>query len=165
MLDFINRRVTGVFVALSLLLTVFAGGVATLINPANAVDTHNKLVKASVSGDGTDNVTLNVSDKPGTDEEDPVYVKALDKDTPRAGLPVGDIPLKGFQFRVSWYKGYLTTGKEFKDNKPGMSAVWETNDEGYFNIGVDKPIEGSWNNHFSEGSNDLPLGTVLVEEV
>lgn len=164
MLDFIDNRVTGVFVALSLLLTVFAGGVATLINPANAVDIHNKLVKASVSGDGTDSVTLNVSDEPKPDDEEPVYVKSFG-DAPEAGLPIGDIMMEGIKFRLSWYKGYLTKESEFKSTKPAMSAVWVTNKDGWFNIAKDKPVEGTWNSHINEGSNDLPLGTYRLEEV
>ena len=107
--------------------------------------------------------TLNVQDKPILDVNGGVVVKAMNN-APQSGVPVGDIPLKGFQFKVTWYKGYFNTAQEAQNSgKAGMSAVFETNDKGFFSIAKDAPVSGSWNR--TDGVNDLPLGTLTIEEV
>ena len=107
--------------------------------------------------------TLNTADKPTVDLDGAVVVKAM-QNADQAGKPVGDIPLAGHKFRVSWYKNYYDSAEAAKSSgAPVMSAVWATKSDGSFSISKDRPVEGTWDSQ--DGSNVLPLGTLVIEEI
>lgn len=138
---------------------VLMGGITTTTS-ATAAPVPIKMA-TSFNAD-TQTTTLSVEDEPVLDLNGEVVVKAMNN-ADQAGKAVGDIPLSGFQFQVSWYKGYYNSVAEAKAATPTMKAIWQTNANGFFSIAKDKPVSGTWNR--TGDTNDLPLGTLLIEEV
>ena len=133
-------------------LMIFSGAGATIIKgPGGDVFT------AKLDG--------NMAEKPKHDPTRLRVVKDL-SNAPTAGTKVGDVPsLKGIKFRASWYKNYFNTVDETKNSgQPGISAVYETDEDGTINFLRSKPVEGSWPTN-ERGWNIYPLGSIIIEEV
>lgn len=84
----------------------------------------------------------------------------------KAGQLMGDIPtLKGIKFRVNYYNDLYDSVGEAKKHTPSVSAVFETDEDGFLPFAEATPVNGVWPYHNLDGENIVPLGTVVMEEV